>query len=297
MCLDSEMVKKLWLVTVTVAALILLSVLLVAGVEAEENRLRVATTTSLYDSGLWDSLEPLFEQKYKIELDVIYAGTGIALEYGRRGDVDVLTIHDRRREEEFLKQGHGVNRKCFAYNYFLLVGPRTDPAGIKGLTAQDAFKVLIEKGKKNPGKIKFVSRGDESGTHAREKRIWRKAGFKYKSVQRSGAWYIETGRGMGPTLLMASEMQAYTLTDMASFVAYRNDLQLIPLIEKDDILFNPYSAIAVNPEKHPRVNVKMANNLINFLISDEIQEFIGRYGREKYGRQLFIPCGKGECKK
>ena len=181
-----------------------------AGIAALQprERLMVATTTSLYDTGLWGYLEPEFEQKYGVELDIIYAGTGIALEYGRRGDVDALTIHDKTREAQFVADGYGVERVPFAYNYFLIAGPQDDPAGIKGLSPEDAFKKLME-----TGSGKFVSRGDDSGTHAKEKAIWRAAGFDYEAVQSAGEWYTESGRGMGPTLLMASEMHAYTLTD------------------------------------------------------------------------------------
>ena len=259
-------------------------------------RLRVATTTSLYDTGLWSYLEPIFEQKFGVELDIIYASTGIALQYGKKGDVDVLTIHDRLREDAFIEDGYGINRQCFAYNYFVIAGPEDDPAGIKDLSPQGAFQRLMEEGKKNAGGVKFVSRGDGSGTHGKEKAIWSYAGYHYEDVQNSGPWYIEAGRGMGPTLLMASEMQAYTLSDTGTFLAYKGNLQLIPIVQKGDILLNIYGVIAVNPEKHPNVNIAMANNLINFLISDEIQNLIGNYGVTVYGMQLFTPGGGEKCK-
>ena len=264
---------------------------------SRKERLRVATTTSLYDTGLWDYLEPIFEKKFNVELDVIYAGTGIALEYGKRGDVDALAIHDRVREDEFIKQGYGINRRCFACNYFIIVGPKIDPAGIKDISPVAAFKKLIQEGEKNPDKVKFISRGDDSGTHAREKKIWEKAGYEYDTVQKSGPWYIEAGKGMGPTLLMANEIGAYTLVDTGTFLAYKGNLRLIPLVRKGKELLNVYAVMAVNPEKYPHVNIKMANNLINFLISDEGQKLIGEFGVEKYGTQLFIPCGRGKCKK
>lgn len=260
-------------------------------------RLKLATTTSLYDTGLWDYLEPIFEQKYGVELDIIYAGTGIALEYGRRGDVDVLAIHDRKREDKFIKQEHGVNRRCFAYNYFIIAGPRKDPAPIKGMLPQNAFRKLMEGGQTGPEKVKFVSRGDNSGTHSREKAIWKKAGYEYGTVQNSGSWYVEAGRGMGPTLLMADEMGAYTLTDAGTFLAYKSNLKLLPLVQKEEALLNVYAVLAVNPEKHSRANIKMANNLINFLISDKVQELIGKYGVKEYGRRLFTPCGRGGCRR
>ena len=246
--------------------------------------LRLATTTSLYDTGLWGYLEPKFEEQYNVELDIIYAGTGIALEWGRRGDVNVLTIHDKAREEEFIADGYGVERVPFAYNYFLIVVPPDDPAGIKGLSPEEAFTRLME-----TGTGRFVSRGDGSGTHTKEKAIWKQAGYDYEAVRVAGAWFIESGRGMGPTLLLASEKQAYTLSDLGTFLAYRGKLDLVSIVDKGAILLNIYSVIAINPEKHPKTNIDMANNLIDFLTSPDIQELIGNYGVEEFGMPLFYP--------
>jgi len=254
-----------------------------------QQRLRVATTTSLYDTGLWGYLEPKFEEEYGVEVDIIYAGTGIALEYGRRGDVDVITVHSKAREEQFVAEGYGVERVPFAYNYFLIVGPETDPAGIEGMNPEDAFKKLMETENGS-----FVSRGDDSGTHGKEKAIWQAVGFDYETIQQAGEWYIEAGRGMGPTLLMASEKQAYTLTDMGTFLAYTGKLELVPIVDEGDILLNVYSSIAINPEMHQTTNAEMAENLIDFLASPEIQELIGSYGVEEYGMQLFTPCAGAE---
>ena len=254
-----------------------------------KERLRVATTTSLYDTGLWGYLEPMFEEEYGVELDVLYAGTGIALEYGRRGDVDVITVHSKSREEEFVSEGYGVERVPFAYNYFLIVGPSDDPAGIMGMTPEEAFTKLVE-----DGAASFVSRGDDSGTHAKEKAIWQSAGYDYEAIRSAGQWYIEAGRGMGATLLMASEEQAYTLTDMGTFLAFTGEIDLVPIVDKGSILLNVYSAIACNPEKNPNINLEMATNLVNFLTSPEIQELIGDYGVEEYGMQLFTPCAGAE---
>ena len=264
-----------------------------AGVGALQprERMRVATTTSLYDTGLWGYLEPRFEREYDVELDIMYAGTGKALELGRRGDVDAITVHSKAREEQFVEEGYGVERVPFAYNYFLIVGPPDDPAGIKGLSPEDAFKKLM-----GTGSGEFVSRGDDSGTHGKEKAIWKAAGFDYEAVQEAGEWYIETGSGMGPTLLMASEKQAYTLTDMGTFLAYKGKLDLVPMVGKGDILLNVYSVIAVNPEKHPKTKIEMANNLTSFLTSPEVQELIGSYGVKEYGMQLFTPCAGAEPK-
>ena len=252
-------------------------------------RLRVATTTSLYDTGLWEYLEPMFEERYGVELDIMSAGTGKALEYGRRGDVDIIVVHSKVHEEQFVAEGYGVQRVPFAYNYFLIVGPAADPAGIKGLSPEKAFKKLMEAGNAN-----FVSRGDDSGTHSKEKNIWKQAGYGYESVRSAGAWYIEGGAGMGPTLMMASEKQAYTLTDMGTYLTYKGKLELVPIIDTGSLLLNVYSAIAINPKNVPVTKIEMANNLISFLTSPEIQELIGNYGVKDYGMQLFTACAGAE---
>ncbi|UCH43512.1 MAG: substrate-binding domain-containing protein [Dehalococcoidales bacterium] len=254
-----------------------------------QQRLKVATTTSLYDTGLWGYLEPMFEEEYGVELDVMYAGTGKAIELGERGDVDVITVHAKACEEEFIAEGYGVERVPFAYNYFLIVGPESDPAGIKGMTPEDAFKKLMDTGNGT-----FVSRGDDSGTHKKEKTIWAGAGYDYEEVRNAGTWYVEAGIGMGPALMMASEKQGYTLTDMGTYLSYKGKLGLVPIVDQGDVLLNVYSAIAVNPENVPVKSIEMANNLIDFLTSSEIQELIGNYGVEEYGMQLFTPCAGAE---
>jgi tungstate transport system substrate-binding protein len=265
-------------------------------VVAAKERFRIATTTSLYDTGLWYYLEPMFERKYNVEMDIVYAGTGIALEYGRRGDVHAVVVHDRAAEDKFIANGYSINRRYFAYNYFLIAGPASDPAGIKDMSPEDAFKKLAAEGKKNPAKVKFVSRGDNSGTHSKEKLIWAAAGFKYEDIQKSGPWYIEAGKGMGPCLLMANEQGAYVLADISTFLAYKGKLNLVPLVEKGEIFLNVYAAMAINPDKVPTANLQMANNFINWLISDEIQKVIGTYGVTEYGRPLFNPTSGGGCK-
>jgi len=267
-----------------IAGIVLAS--LFGGMGGCRTSLRMATTTSLYDTGIWGYLEPMFEEQYNVELDIMYAGTGKALEYGRRGDVDIITVHSKARELQFIAKGYGVRRVPFAYNYFLIVGPETDPAGIKGMSPEEAFKKLMETGSGS-----FVSRGDDSGTHSKEKTIWKAAGFGYEAVREARKWYIESGTGMGPTLLMTSEKQAYTLTDMGTFLSYKGKLGLVPIVEKGEILLNVYSAIAVN---HPETKIDMANNLISFLTSPEIQKLIGNYGVEEYGMQLFTPCAGAE---
>ncbi len=252
-------------------------------------RFKIATTTSLYDTGLWYHLEPIFEELANVEMDIVYAGTGIALEYGRRGDVDAIIVHDRAREDVFIADGYGINRRNFAYNFFLIAGPESDPAGITGLSAADAFKKLYEEGTK--GNIKFVSRGDESGTHAKEKLIWSEAGYNYEDIQNSGEWYVEAGKGMGPTLLMANEMQCYVLADISTFLAYnlKSGLDIVSLVEEDSIFLNVYAAIAINPETNSKAKIDIANQFINWLISDEVQNIIATYGKAEYGRSLFLP--------
>ncbi|MCK5115879.1 MAG: substrate-binding domain-containing protein [Candidatus Aegiribacteria sp.] len=244
-------------------------------------RLRVATTTSLYDTGLWSYLEPMFEDEYGIELDVLYAGTGKALEWGRRGDVDVITVHSRTREEQFVDEGYGLERVPFACNYFLIVGSPDDPAGLEGMSPEEAFTTLM-----NSGEAVFVSRGDDSGTHGREKTIWAAVGFDYEGVRTSGDWYVEGGSGMGPTLVMADEMNAYTLSDMGTFIAYQSDLDLVPVVNQGDLLLNVYSVLEVTSTRNP----EMAENLVEFITSESVQELIGNYGVDEYGIQLFTPC-------
>jgi len=256
-----------------------------------EVRFKIATTTSLYDTGLWYHLEPIFEELANVEMDIVYAGTGIALEYGRRGDVDAIIVHDRAREDVFLADGYGINRRNFAYNFFLIAGPASDPAGIAGSTAAEAFEKLYNAGLNDPNAVKFVSRGDDSGTHAKEKLIWDQAGFDYEEVRNSGAWYVEAGKGMGPTLLMANEMQSYVMADISTFLAYnlKSGLDIVSIVEEDPIFLNVYAAIAVNPETHPKAKIDIANRFINWLISNEVQDIVGTYGQAEYGRPLFFP--------
>src|SRR5512136_1280929 len=257
-----------------------------------QTRLKVATTTSLYDTGLWTYLEPKFEKEYDIELDVISLGSGNALAAGRNGDVDVLTVHSRADELKFISDNYGVKRVWFAYNYFLIVGPEDDPAGLKGLTAEQAFKKLYE----NPGSGKFVSRGDSSGTHSKEKAIWKSAGYSDYNAMRTAAiaasWYIDAGTGMGATLTMANEKGAYTLTDEGTFLAYKSEsgLDLVPIVDTGSILLNVYSVIVCTKS----TKQEQAQWMVDFLTSDKIQDLIGDYGKSTYGKSLFIPCAGEE---
>jgi tungstate transport system substrate-binding protein len=279
-----------------ISMLLLLLAMLCIPAGADEGRLKLATTTSLHDTGLLDAIKQKFEGEYNVSLDVISVGSGQAIQYGQRGDVDVLLVHDKAAELKFIQSGDGLGRRCVGYNYFYIVGPKEDPAGITEMNASAAFKIIMEKGKTDPGKVKFISRGDNSGTYSKEKQLWAMAGINYPQVNDSGPWYVEAGQGMGATLLMTNELQGYTLTDMSTFMAYRGNLTLVPLIMGGNDLLNVYTAIAVSPKKHPGVNCEMASKFINFLVSDEGQNLIATFGEDKYGIPLFF-AARGNCTK
>ncbi len=254
----------------------------------EKQQLRIATTTSLYDTKLLDHLTPIFEEKYNAEVLIVSAGTGKALEYGQRGDVDVMMVHDRAREDTFLADGYGTDRRVFAYNYFVLVGPESDPANVSGMAPEAAFTAIREKGMAGDASVIFVSRGDASGTHSKEQAIWKAAGFNYSAeVKGSGDWYQEAGTGMGATLEMANEKEAYTLSDIGTYLAYKGNLDLVTIVDEGDILLNVYSAMQINPEKFPDINSSVAKDWVNFMISDEIQQEIASFGVDQYGQPLF----------
>lgn len=258
----------------------------------DKSKIRIATTTSLEDTGLLKEVEAAYEKKYPgVDVQIVSGGTGIAIQYGERGDVDLLLVHDKAREEKFIKDGFGTNRTQFAYNYFWIVGPQNDPAGIKGLNATAAFKKIMEEGQINPAQVKFVSRGDDSGTHSREKKIWNSTGANYTNIKNSSSWYIESGKGMGDTLILANEKNAYTITDSGTFLAFSKDskIQLVPLITTGKDLLNIYTAMPVNPQKYGKTNVEGAQSFVDFLMSPEGQQIVGNYGKEKYGQSLFTP--------
>lgn len=276
----------------------------IGAADSNSNRLKISTTTSLYDTGLLDFLQGKYEDKYNASMSIVSGGTGIAIQYGQRGDVDLLMIHDKARELKFVQDGDGLQRRCIAYNYFVIVGPKDDPAGINGMNATQAMKVIMGKGKADPNKVKFVSRGDNSGTQAREQLLWKNAGYSYSQINNSGPWYIDAGSGMGATLLLTNEKSAYTLSDTGTYLAYRGNLSLVPLIEGGNDLLNVYVAIAINPKKHPGVNCEAANQFINYLVSAEGQKLIADFGKDKYGQPLFfqaagncdkIGCSSAEC--
>lgn len=264
--------------------------------------LRVATTTSLYDTGLWDYLEPMFEAKYGVDLQVTAKGTGQALLLGQNGDVDVVTVHDPEQERAFIANGYAIKagsydeeRVPWAYNYFIIVGPEADPAGISGLSPEAAFQRIQQQGLGNPSAVKFVSRGDNSGTHGKEKEIWAVAGYDYAAdIQVAGVeagWYIESGTGMGATLVMANEKSGYTLTDNGTFLAYKGDLELVPLVTQGEALLNVYSVLVCKNGSNP----DMANKLTDFLRAPDIQALIGAFGVPQYGESLFYPYDPAIC--
>lgn len=245
----------------------------------EEKRVILATTTSTYDSGLLDELIPVFEKKYKIIVTPIAVGTGEALKMGERGEADVILVHARSEEDKFVEEGYGVNRNDVMHNDFVIVGPEEDPAKIKYLeNVSNVFKTISE------NEILFTSRGDDSGTHKKEKKIWEEAG-----VQPKGDWYLEVGQGMANTIMVANEKNAYTLTDRGTYLSQQDNIQLVILFEGDPLLLNPYSIIAVNPDKHSKVNYEGAMRFIEFITSKEGQKIIKNFGIEKYGQPLFFP--------
>jgi tungstate transport system substrate-binding protein len=263
-------------------------------VTAEKSKLLLATTTSLYDTGLLNYLEPKFEAKYNVDLLITSQGTGKAIELAKKGDADVLLVHSPSSEMTFLEDGYGLNRRTFAYNYFMIVGPANDPAGIKGKTPEEAFTAVLTQGKAGKAGVMFVSRGDASGTHTSEQSVWKAAKYTYATdVQKSGNWYIEAGKGMGETLQMASEKGAYTYTDEGTFLAYQGKMNLVPLVTQGPALMNLYSVMTVYPANPQPDKITMSNNFINWLISPETLTDISNYGKDKYGKGLFTPMTAG----
>ena len=240
----------------------------------------LATTTSTEDSGLLDYLLPGFETENGVTVDVIAVGTGQAIQLGKDGNADVLLVHARSQEDEFMANKDGTRREDVMYNDFIIIGPEEDPAGIKGMTsAVEAFKKIAET--ESP----FISRGDKSGTHSKELSIWKNA-----EIEPAGDWYVSSGQGMGEVLTMANEQLAYTLSDRATYLARTKEgLDLPILVEGDKALFNPYGVIAVNPDKNPQINNEMAQAFIDWIISVPVQEKIKAFGMEDFGQSLFVP--------
>jgi tungstate transport system substrate-binding protein len=260
------------------------------------NSLLIATTTSLYDTGLWNAIETYYENKTGIDLKITSQGTGIAIQVATRGDCDLLAVHSPSQEKAFIDKGLGKNQRCFAYNYFQIVGPANDPAVINGLTPEKAFTKIRLLGMNNTPGIFFASRGDSSGTHTAEQNIWKAAGYNYtRDVVNSGPWYLSVGKGMGETLTLASQKGAYTLTDEGTYLAFKSNLALTPIVTEGTSLLNRYSVIAVNNSANPNVNIIEADRFTNWLISDEGKQFVKSYGVDKYGKSLFTPLTSNVC--
>lgn len=251
--------------------------------------LRLATTTSTYDSGLLDAILPRFEAEYDAQVDVVAVGTGQAITLGENGDADVILVHDRKREDAFIAAGFGTARYSVMYNDFVLVGPLDDPASVDGLElASDALIKIASL------EAPYVSRGDQSGTHSREMALWKVAGFEPNS---SMEWYLSIGQGMGETLQFANERKAYTLTDRGTFLSQSNNLPELTIMvggqsiveNLDPELCNHYGVIPINPSLHEGIEETLAEQFVGWLISEETQAQIGGYGVETFGQPLFYP--------
>lgn len=245
----------------------------------QDQSIVVASTTSTQDSGLFGYLLPIVKQKTGIEVKVLAQGTGQALDTARRGDADVVFVHAKSAEEKFLAEGFGVKRYPVMYNDFILIGPKDDPAGIKGSDVLSALRIIRSKA------AAFVSRGDRSGTHIAELTLWKEAGVDI--AKDHGPWYREIGQGMGAALNMASASEAYVLSDRGTWLAFQNRGDLAVLVEGDKRLFNQYGVMLVNPDKHPTVKKQAGQRFIDWLISPEGQAAIAGYRIN--GRQLFYP--------
>ena len=240
-------------------------------------RIRMATTTSTDNSGLLEVILPPFEKMCNVTVDIIAVGTGKAIKLGEKGDVDLILVHAPEAEKKFVKEGYGVNRRSVMHNDFIILGHASDPAKIKGeQNTTKAFEIIAKT------KSLFISRGDDSGTHKKEKSIWRNTG-----TVPQGNWYLEAGQGMGTVLQMAHEKMAYTLSDRGTYLAYKTKIDLVIISEGDPELHNPYGVMAVNPAKHPHVNYVKAMALIGWLTSPECQQMIAEF--KKGGEVLFHP--------
>lgn len=293
---------KIWqklLLAATIATIILIAGTLIYFQNFAKRRLIISTTTSLYDTGLLDTLEKDYETKHpEVDVNIISAGTGIAIQHAKNGDADIILIHSPSMEKAFLEEGYGINRKIVAYNFFTIVGPSNDPAGVAGKNATEALKRIVAYGESlvdQSGQTKvWISRGDNSGTHSKEQALWKAAGYNYTLIS-SEPWYASTGSGMGDTLNVANQKAAYTLADIGTYLKFYADgiISLQALITEEPFLLNVYSAIAVKPtvpanqSLHEQINFKDAMDFIQYLVSDETQQFITNYGKADYGQSLF----------
>lgn len=254
-----------------------------------QDRLVVSTTTSLYDTGLLDIIEDQFEAEHSIDLYFISVGTGLAIKHAERGDADMILVHAPSKELSFLEDGYGVCRKIIAYNFFAIVGPEADSANIRRSSPTQALSNIVETG--NQEGTKWVSRGDHSGTHTKEKALWETAGFNW-TIIRDEEWYVEAGAGMGKTLQIADNLEAYTLTDMGTYLKYfkASIISSEALVTEGEELLNVYSAIAGNQTLHPDINFDLAITFMKFLASEKGQDIIASFGEDLYEQSLFYPA-------
>ena len=292
--------------TKIIVAAVVIAIAIVGAVAYIELRsspkLQIATTTSLYDTGLLDSIASYYNDHYGVSLFFISAGTGQAIQDAKMGEADLLLVHAPSSENTFMQgDDMGVVRKIIAYNFFVIVGPADDPAGIENLTPTAALQKIVQAGNADNPNVKWVSRGDGSGTHIKENQLWKKAGFdmlqlRENSLLLDNPWYREAGTGMGQTLTMANEMRAYTLSDIGTYLKFYTDgtIDLKILIENHKDLLNVYSVMAVNPNNptyyYPDLNFNKAVGFINFLVSKQGQILIGNFGVSDYGQPLFYPA-------
>lgn len=258
----------------------------ITSVQAQQKTIILATTTSTQDSGLLDVLLPVFEKETGYFVKTIAVGSGQAMAMGQKGEADVLLVHSPEAEKKFVAEGYGMNRRLVMHNDFIIVGPSEDPAKIKGLrSSSESFKKIAS------AKVLFISRGDNSGTHAKEREIWKAAGINSEREK----WYQQTGLGMGQTLNVAAEKKGYTLADRGTYLALKKNLNLDILVEGDAILLNIYHVIEVNPAKWPKVNSAGAKAFADFVVSEEAQKIVKTFGVDKFGSPLFFPdAGKKE---
>lgn len=240
----------------------------------------LATTTSTQDSGLLDELIPLFEAQTGYQVKTVAVGTGQALALGKRGEADALLTHAPDAELQLVQSGDVINRKRVMYNDYVVIGPGSDPAGVKGMPVVDAFRQIAERG------ATFVSRGDDSGTHKMELSLWASAGIDPAGQ----SWYVESGQGMGNTLRIGAEREGYVLTDRGTYLALRHLLGDMPiLVEGDEVLLNIYHVMQVNPDKGPMINADAAAAFVEFMVGDEAQSIIAEFGKDRFGDPLFVP--------
>ena len=251
-------------------------------VPEEPKVLRLTTTTSVNDSGLMEYLRPYLLEEANIEMEIVSMGSGAAIEAGQRGDADVLLVHSPAAEKTFVEEGYGIQRSTFMYNFFVIVGPESDPAGVKDLSAKDAFIKIRD------AKSKFVSRGDNSGTHSKEKAIWKLAELDYDSLSTETDFYVSAGTGMGATLTMASEQEAYTLTDLATYLSMQDQLSSKVIVSASPDLRNDYSVIVINPDKVTNVDAETAKAFETWMLSESTLKLIAEYGKDTYGEALFF---------